>query len=163
MVVNELPREVIQKLRSGVAISTLSQAVEELVCNSIDARAVSVDVSVCVASGFVEVRDNGVGMDLADLLRCGNRYCTSKIGSLSDLRCVRTLGYRGEAVASIGEIAILTIQTQAGHSGETMEKRIKGGQVMTAGLSSSDRGPGTTITVRDMFFNVRRPCVDMAM
>ena len=108
--IRPLAREVVGHLRSTVAITSLSMAVEELVCNSLDAGATAIDVSVQPEGGFVDVRDDGRGIDEADLAVVGARHATSKIRSLDDLASASTLGYRGEALASLGEVGVLSIQ-----------------------------------------------------
>ena len=150
----KLPKDVCDHLRASTAISSVSQAVDELVCNALDANATVIDVSVCCESGFIDIRDDGVGIRLDDLSRCATRHCTSKVSSLSDLRRARTLGFRGEALASIGDIAVLSLHTRSLRDDFACEKWVKGGTVLSMGTSQNDRAIGTTVTVRDLFWNV---------
>uniref|UniRef100_A0A3B4B465 Histidine kinase/HSP90-like ATPase domain-containing protein n=1 Tax=Periophthalmus magnuspinnatus TaxID=409849 RepID=A0A3B4B465_9GOBI len=94
-----LPKEVQGKLRSGVALPSLQQCVEELLVNSIDAGAFCVGVRVDMDAFKIQVIDNGRGMSAEDIGCVGNRYYTSKCNSLEDLEDLRFYGFRGEALA----------------------------------------------------------------
>uniref|UniRef100_A0A3Q2QWM0 Uncharacterized protein n=1 Tax=Fundulus heteroclitus TaxID=8078 RepID=A0A3Q2QWM0_FUNHE len=96
-----LPTEVQGKLRSGVAIPSLQQCVEELLLNSIDAGATCVGVRIDMEAFKVQVIDNGSGIPAEDMERAGMRYHTSKCSCVDDLENLRCYGYRGEALASI--------------------------------------------------------------
>ena len=157
--IRPLPPASVAGLRSSTAITCMAQCIEELVANSIDAGATVIDVSVRVEEGFATVSDNGRGMDAGDFAVVGERYSTSKIRGLEDLATASTLGYRGEALASLGEIAILSLHTQAASNcGCALEKWIQAGTTMSLGKSARARQVGTTVTVRDLFGNypVRR-------
>jgi DNA mismatch repair protein MutL len=149
-----LAEPVAARLRSGAAITSITQVVQELIENSLDAGARAVSISVHIAQGYVEVADDGAGMSLNDLARCGTRHCTSKIQSVDDLRRATTLGFRGEALASIGDIAVLTVCTRSHNSAETHEKWIKGSVTLSVGPSATSRRAGTTVTVRELFCTV---------
>ncbi|KAI2572067.1 MLH3 isoform 13, partial [Pan troglodytes] len=97
--------EVQAKLRSGLAISSLGQCVEELALNSIDAEAKCVAVRVNMETFQVQVIDNGFGMGSDDVEKVGNRYFTSKCHSVQDLENPRFYGFRGEALANIADMA----------------------------------------------------------
>uniref|UniRef100_A0A3B4GZV5 Histidine kinase/HSP90-like ATPase domain-containing protein n=1 Tax=Pundamilia nyererei TaxID=303518 RepID=A0A3B4GZV5_9CICH len=96
-----LPKEVQGKLRSGVAIPSLQQCVEELILNSIDAGATCVGVRMDMEAFKIQVIDNGAGMSAEDMACVGNRYHTSKCTSVADLDNLRWYGFRGEALASL--------------------------------------------------------------
>uniref|UniRef100_A0A8C2ZUI6 Histidine kinase/HSP90-like ATPase domain-containing protein n=1 Tax=Cyclopterus lumpus TaxID=8103 RepID=A0A8C2ZUI6_CYCLU len=93
-----LPEEVQGKLRSGVAIPSLQQSVEELILNSIDAEATCVGVRVDMEAFKVQVVDNGAGIKAEDMECVGNRYYTSKCSTVGDLDNLRWYGFRGEAL-----------------------------------------------------------------
>mgnify|MGYP006082346247 FL=1 len=121
----QLSPDVRSKLRSATIVTCVGQLAEELVCNSIDAGAH--DISVVIDTGAtmsITVSDDGCGMGVADVKLVGtSRYHTSKINSLSDLEgSVRTLGFRGEALASIGDFCVLQVTTRATGSFETYSK-----------------------------------------
>jgi DNA mismatch repair protein MutL len=157
--IRALPEASVRGLRSSTAITCMSQAVEELVANAIDAGATEIDVSVRAEGGWCSVCDNGRGMDAGDLALVGGRYSTSKIAGLDDLATASTLGYRGEALASLGEVATLSLHTRAAGGGScALEKWIQAGATLSVGRSAKPRQVGTTVTVRDLFGNypVRR-------
>ena len=110
MPVAALASDVVAHVRAGINVASFSQAVQELVDNSLDAGATLVEVRVDLGSAFsIEVADNGVGMTLADLRVVGSqRYCTSKLPrGIRDLeRGVSTYGFRGEAMASLAEVPL---------------------------------------------------------
>uniref|UniRef100_A0A493SXN8 Histidine kinase/HSP90-like ATPase domain-containing protein n=1 Tax=Anas platyrhynchos platyrhynchos TaxID=8840 RepID=A0A493SXN8_ANAPP len=93
------------RLRSGVTITSLGQCVEELVLNSIDAKATCVAIRVDLEAFKIQVVDNGSGMGKDDLHKMGKRYFTSKCSSLGDLENLTYYGFRGEALASIANMA----------------------------------------------------------
>uniref|UniRef100_A0A8D0C287 Uncharacterized protein n=1 Tax=Salvator merianae TaxID=96440 RepID=A0A8D0C287_SALMN len=101
-----LPEEVQTSLRSGVAIGSLTQCVEELVLNSIDAKATCVAIRVDLETVKVQAVDNGSGMGKEDLDKVGNRYFTSKCYSVEDLENLKFYGFRGEALASIATMQL---------------------------------------------------------
>ena len=148
-----LDSKVISHLRSGVAINSLTQCVEELVLNSVDAGASC--ISVCVdLSGFrVHVVDNGSGISIADLKQVAQRYSTSKCHTLHDLRQLKCYGYRGEALASLVEISgMLEIVTRHRSSYKTLCSTFINGKFI--GISErciSRTNIGTTITIHDLF------------
>uniref|UniRef100_A0A8C9Y281 Histidine kinase/HSP90-like ATPase domain-containing protein n=1 Tax=Sander lucioperca TaxID=283035 RepID=A0A8C9Y281_SANLU len=93
-----LAKEVQGKLRSGVAIPSLQQCLEELILNSIDAEATCVGVRMDMEAFKVQVIDNGTGINAEDMECVGNRYHTSKCSSVEDLDNLRWYGFRGEAL-----------------------------------------------------------------
>uniref|UniRef100_A0A670Y2S8 Uncharacterized protein n=1 Tax=Pseudonaja textilis TaxID=8673 RepID=A0A670Y2S8_PSETE len=99
-----LPEEIQTSLRSGVAINSVGHCVEELILNSIDAKATCIAVRVDLETFKVQVVDNGCGMEREDLNKVGNRYFTSKCYSLEDLENLKFYGFRGEALASIASM-----------------------------------------------------------
>eukprot|EP01052_Picozoa_sp_SAG31_P009826 SAG31_NODE_525_length_14489_cov_3.693815_14_plen_227_part_00 len=145
-------------VRSTIHITALAQVVEELLCNSIDSGATSIDVSFSTSKGFASVQDNGHGIGLSDLRKCGSRHSTSRAGwsSADQVRsCSSYFGFRGEAIASIARLGIVSIVTRCGGSQETHEKWMKDGKVLTVGPCSTPRtSSGTTVTVHELFHNV---------
>lgn len=112
-------------VRSTVAITTLAQVVEELVQNSIDAGADTIDIQFNSSSGFLTVEDNGPGIDLANLRNCGNQHSTSKLSSVEELGTVTSFGFRGEAISSIAQLGIVAIHSRCPGSDSTYEKWMK--------------------------------------
>ncbi|XP_041954139.1 DNA mismatch repair protein Mlh3 isoform X2 [Alosa sapidissima] len=159
-----LPDEVKAKLRSGIAICSLQQCVEELVLNSIDASATCVAVKVDVEACKLQVVDNGLGIDREDFDRVGNRYNTSKCSCLEDLENLRFYGFRGEAMASIISLSgLVEISSRTKLSTKTFVKVFNSGQSVGVCEAETARpSAGTTVTICNFFCNmpVRKKCLD---
>ncbi|XP_029900958.1 DNA mismatch repair protein Mlh3 isoform X1 [Myripristis murdjan] len=159
-----LSKEVQGKLRSGVAISSLQQCVEELLLNSIDAGATCVGVRMDMEAFKVQVIDNGSGMKLEDMEHIGSRYHTSKCSCVEDLENLRYYGFRGEAVASIVSMATLVeISSRAKSSVKTHVKIFKDGKALNVFEAETARpSAGTTFVICNFFYNmpVRRKRLD---
>jgi DNA mismatch repair protein MutL len=141
------------KIAAGEVVQRPASVVKELVENSIDAGAT--EITVVIRNGgksLCEISDNGEGMDRDDLLLAFERYATSKIESVDDLIQVRTLGFRGEALASIAAVArVLAASTQSG-SAEGAILRIEGGHFRE--IKPHSPKAGTRISIQNLFFNV---------
>ncbi|XP_043837294.1 DNA mismatch repair protein Mlh3 [Dromiciops gliroides] len=159
-----LSEEVQAKLRSGVAISSLSQCVEELALNSIDAEAKCVAVRVNMETFKVQVIDNGSGMERDDIEKVGKQYFTSKCKSIQDLENPKFYGFRGEAVSSIVNMAsAVEISSKTNRTVETFVKLFQNGKALEACEAELTRpSSGTTVTVCNLFYQlpVRRKCMD---
>ncbi|XP_063649802.1 DNA mismatch repair protein Mlh3 isoform X16 [Pan troglodytes] len=156
--------EVQAKLRSGLAISSLGQCVEELALNSIDAEAKCVAVRVNMETFQVQVIDNGFGMGSDDVEKVGNRYFTSKCHSVQDLENPRFYGFRGEALANIADMAsAVEISSKKNRTMKTFVKLFQSGKALKACEADVTRASaGTTVTVYNLFYQlpVRRKCMD---
>ncbi len=150
MAVRQLPPSLINRIAAGEVIERPASAVKELVENAIDAGASRIDI---VSSGggltLLRVIDDGGGMDGADLALAVERHATSKLAG-DDLFAIDTLGFRGEALPSIGSVARLTIQSRARGGGEGAEIRIEGGE--KTALRPAALNAGTSVEVRDLFY-----------
>ncbi|XP_027827840.1 DNA mismatch repair protein Mlh3 isoform X5 [Ovis aries] len=159
-----LSAEVQAKLRSGLAVCSLGQCVEELALNSIDAEAKCVAVRVNMETFQVQVIDNGFGMGSDDVDKVGNRYFTSKCNSVQDLENPRFYGFRGEALASIADMAsAVEISSKKNKSMKTFVKLFQNGKALKACEAAFTRpSTGTTVTVYNLFYQlpVRRKCMD---
>ncbi|CAN0408944.1 unnamed protein product [Lampetra planeri] len=159
----ELPPEVQARLRSGVALSTASQCVEELLLNSLDAGASCVAARLHMEDFRFQVVDNGNGITSNDLEVLGNRYFTSKCHKIKDLENLRYYGYRGEALASIASVSsVVEITSRATSSSRTYTKVIQDMQSVIVHEAEKIRpSHGTTVTVHNFFYNlpVRRKCI----
>ncbi|MET0624807.1 MAG: DNA mismatch repair endonuclease MutL [Pyrinomonadaceae bacterium] len=148
-----LSDHVANQIAAGEVVERPASVAKELVENSIDAGARRVEVDV-EAGGrrLLRVSDDGEGMTRDDAVLAFERHATSKITSVEDLERVSTLGFRGEALASIASVARVELVTQ--RDGETEGTRvvIEGGRMRD--VSPAARPRGTTIAVRDLFFNV---------
>ncbi|XP_029316568.1 DNA mismatch repair protein Mlh3 isoform X2 [Cottoperca gobio] len=162
-----LPKEVQGKLRSGVAIPSLQQCVEELILNSIDAEATCVGVRMDMEAFKVQVIDNGAGINADDMESVGNRYCTSKCSSVEDLDNLKWYGFRGEALASLVSLATLVeISSRTRSSVKTHVKIFKDGKGMDVFEGETARpSAGTTIVICNFLHNmpVRRKRMDAVL
>ncbi|XP_021035060.1 DNA mismatch repair protein Mlh3 isoform X2 [Mus caroli] len=159
-----LSDDVKTKLRSGLAISSLGQCVEELTLNSIDAEATCVAIRVNMETFQVQVIDNGLGMAVDDVEKVGNRYFTSKCHSVRDLENPAFYGFRGEALASIADMAgAVEISSKKNTTLKTFAKMFQNGKALATHEADLTRpSVGTTVTVYNLFyqFPVRRKSMD---
>jgi DNA mismatch repair protein MutL len=155
--IKQLPPHVVNKIAAGEVVERPASMVKELVENAIDAGADRVDV-VLREGGTAEVRvvDNGCGISPDQLLLAVTSHATSKIQSDDDLFDVSTLGFRGEALASIGSVAHLKLRSRVATSDAGAELQVDGGTMGT--VTPTAAAVGTTVSVSDLFFNtpVRR-------
>ncbi len=156
-IIRRLPQSLINKIAAGEVIERPASVVKELMENSVDAGASRIDVYVERGGvDLVRVVDNGSGIAAEDLPLAVASHATSKIGEADDLFHVRTLGFRGEALASIAEVSRLTVRSRTPDATSGHEISVHGGtasEVIPCGCPI-----GTTVEVRDLFFNtpVRR-------
>ena len=138
------------KIAAGEVIERIASVVKELVENSIDAnsKVISVDLVDCGLKE-ITVTDDGVGMDKEDALLSFQRHATSKIKKEDDLFFIQTLGFRGEALASIASVSKVDLKTSQGSVGTHIV--IEGGKLITN--EEADAKKGTRISVKDLFFN----------
>ena len=138
------------KIAAGEVVERCASVVKELVENSIDAKSTEIKVDL-KESGIKEIKitDNGSGMDKEDAIMAFNRHATSKIIDEDDLYHIHTLGFRGEALASIASVSNVELTTSTGDVGTFVN--IKGGKVIK--VESSDARKGTIICVKDLFYN----------
>lgn len=151
--INVLPREIYELIAAGEVVERPSSAVKELLENSVDAGATSITLEI--QSGgikYIRITDNGCGIAREDVKNAFVGHATSKITVSDDLDCVATLGFRGEALASIAAVSRVEMFTK------TAEEEIGTHCVVEGGVfvSMDDAGcpVGTTIVVRDIFYNV---------
>ncbi|KAL5007944.1 hypothetical protein ScPMuIL_013525 [Solemya velum] len=151
-----LPSEVRSKLRSGVAISSPTQCIEELVLNSLDAGATCVAVRVDLSCYKIQVVDNGVGISKEDLEKLGERYFTSKCHEVEDLDNLCYYGFRGEALSSLRDTSsILEVISRTNSSSQTFCRLFQKGKPLAVQESKVRRpSPGSTITLHDLFYNL---------
>ncbi|XP_048034103.1 DNA mismatch repair protein Mlh3 isoform X3 [Megalobrama amblycephala] len=165
--IKSLPQDVQAQLRSGVAIFSLQQCVEELVLNSIDAGATCVAVKIDIEACKLQVIDNGTGMCREDMERVGLRYNTSKCSSLEDLDNLRFFGFRGEAISSIVSLAeMVEMSSRTKLSVKTYIKTFNEANASDVFEAQTVRpSAGTTVTVYNLFHNmpVRRKRMDAVL
>lgn len=141
------------QIAAGEVVERPASVIKELLENSIDAGATRLDIDVEQGGvKLIRVRDNGSGVDKDDLSMALNRHATSKIYVLDDLEAVGTLGFRGEALASISSVSRLSLCSNTGDSGSGWKVQAEG-RDMEAALSPAPHPQGTTVEVRELFFN----------
>jgi DNA mismatch repair protein MutL len=148
-----LPQSVVEKISAGEVIERPASVLKELVENALDAQATKIDI-VVEDSGFslIQVSDNGTGMSRENLEKSLLAHATSKIRTAEDLYAIATMGFRGEALASVGAVSRLTIASSAAHDGLGHSVACDGGAARPSQPVSHVRG--TTVSCRDLFFNV---------
>ena len=151
--IHVLPDLLVNRIAAGEVIERPASAVKELLENSIDAEATRIEVAVEDGGRrLIRVTDNGVGMDAEDVALSVVPHATSKIEREEDLFAIGTMGFRGEALASIGAVSDLRIVSRRRDSDAANEVRVVGDRV--EGPKAAAAPPGTTVEVRNLFFNV---------
>lgn len=151
-VIHVLDKHTAELIAAGEVVERPASAVKELVENAIDAGAHQIDVSIERGGiACIEVSDDGSGIEAEYLATAFIRHATSKIEHGEDLERIGTLGFRGEALASIASVARVQLVTCTAQDEFACCYTIEGGQ--ERGLEPAARGIGTTITVRDLFYN----------
>ena len=164
-----LPAAVADGIAAGEVVDRPAAVVKELAENAIDAGAARIDIRVEAAGqGLIEVVDNGQGMQPADLSVAFARHATSKLRALEELGSIRTLGFRGEALASIAGVAQVEAVSRRRDGGEGFRVRIRGGELLTAEPAGCPAG--TRVTVEQLFFNtparlkfLKQPATEIAV
>ena len=153
MPIRVLPSELVDQIAAGEVIERPASVVKELIENSLDAGARRIEVDVEQGGvGLVRVRDDGCGIEAQALPLALTRHATSKIASLADLEAIDTLGFRGEALPSIGSVARLSITSRTGDAPHGAQVIVEGGTM--SAVRPAPHPAGTTIEMRDLFFNV---------
>ncbi len=148
-----LPNELIDQIAAGEVIERPASVIKELVENSLDAGAHRIEVDVERGGvGLMRVRDDGCGISAEDLSVAICRHATSKIASLEDLAAITTLGFRGEALPSIGSVSRLRVISHPTGAQRGAEIGVDAGAV--TGVRPAAHPAGTTVEVRDLFFNI---------
>ncbi|KQW31532.1 DNA mismatch repair protein MutL [Rhizobium sp. Root274] len=149
MIIKQLSETLINQIAAGEVIERPASAAKELIENAIDAGATRIEVATAGGGKtLLRVIDNGCGMGPDDLSLAIRRHCTSKLSDT--LFDIRSLGFRGEALPSIGSVAKLTITSRPQGAGSGAEITVTGGKV--GAVRPAAANPGTTVEVRDLFF-----------
>ncbi len=152
-VIHQLPPEISNKIAAGEVIQRPASVVKELLDNSIDAGADYIRIIVENAGRtLIQVMDNGCGMSEDDLPLCFERHATSKINSIDDLFKIKTMGFRGEAMASVASVSQVSVRSKRAEDVSGWEYEVWGGE--ERGLNPVATENGTSISVRNLFYNV---------
>jgi len=153
MSIRVLPEQLIHQIAAGEVVERPASVVKELVENSLDAGATAIEVEVDGGGAtLVRVRDDGAGIAGDELVLALARHATSKIGSIDDLEAVRTLGFRGEALPSIASVSRMKMISRPKDAPVALAVTAADGAI--TGPAPQPHPPGTTVEVRDLFFNV---------
>ena len=150
--IHVLPEHVANKIAAGEVVERPASVVKELLENALDAGATRIKISI-EAGGkkLIQITDNGCGMVRDDAMLAFERHATSKIKDAEDLLSVATLGFRGEALPSIASVSRLRLETRDAGAAAGTILEINGGRI--ARIEEAGLPEGTSITVRDLFFN----------
>lgn len=163
-----LSESMIGKIAAGEVVERPASAIKELIENSLDAGATSVTAEIRDGGlSYIRVTDNGSGIDESDIRMAFERHATSKISREQDLESIATLGFRGEALASIAAVARVTLTTRTKDRDSGLKVINEGGTIVS--IAETGAPLGTTIVVNDLFFNtpvrkgfMRKPSVEGA-
>ncbi len=148
-----LSDEVANKIAAGEVVERPASVVKELLENSLDAGAAELRVEVSGGGRrLIRVADDGCGMLRDDAMLAFERHATSKLRDVKDLLSISTLGFRGEALPSIAAVSRLTLETRAREEETGTRVEVAGGKMLRS--DEAALAPGTTVSVRDLFFNV---------
>lgn len=150
--IQQMPNQLINQIAAGEVVERPASVVKELLENSIDASSTKIDIDIEQGgTKLIRIRDNGHGIHKDDLALALSRHATSKIRNLDDLEHIQSLGFRGEALPSIASISRMSITSR---QGDNEGFKVRGQDEQSAQLSPAAHSEGTTIEVRDLFFNV---------
>lgn len=152
MPIQQLPDHLINQIAAGEVVERPASVIKELVENSLDAGAQTVQIDV-IAGGqkLIRIRDDGKGIDKQEITLALSRHATSKISSLDDLEAVASLGFRGEALPSIASVARLTLCSRTAEVDSAWQVEADGGKVSAPKPAAHPQG--TTVEVHDLFYN----------
>ena len=152
-IIRLLPDSIANQIAAGEVVQRPASAVKELIENSLDAGATSIKLIVKEAGKvLIQVIDNGIGMSQTDARMSLERHATSKIRTADDLFRLRTMGFRGEALASIAAVAQLELKTRQAHEDLGTQLLVEGSEIKSQGPVACEKG--TAISVRNLFFNI---------
>ncbi len=152
-VIRLLPDKIANQIAAGEVVQRPASVVKELLENAIDAGASQIKLIVKESGkAMIQVIDDGIGMSETDARMCFERHATSKIKTTEDLFSIKTMGFRGEAMASIAAVAQVELKSKKGEEELGSLLQVEGSEVKKSELTSTSKG--TSICVKNLFFNV---------
>lgn len=153
--IKKLSPLLINQLAAGEVVTRPATVVKELIENAIDAQATLIEIRITQGGmGLIEVQDNGCGILAEDMVMAVTRHATSKVADVASLQGIETLGFRGEALASIAAVSRLTLTSSPDNSGIGRELCIAGILEDEPTLNPVLQTQGTKVSVKDLYFNV---------
>ncbi|MDN5620986.1 MAG: DNA mismatch repair endonuclease MutL [Psychrobacter sp.] len=153
--IKKLSPLLINQLAAGEVVTRPAAVVKELLENAIDAGATDIEIRITQGGmGMIEVVDNGVGIHPDDMVMAITRHATSKVADVANLHGITTLGFRGEALAAMAAVSRLTLTSSHDESGIGRQLQVAGVLDDTPKLTPVVHNRGTTIIVKDLYFNV---------
>jgi DNA mismatch repair protein MutL len=153
MTIRVLPEQLIHQIAAGEVVERPASVVKELVENSLDAGASWIEIEIeGGGASLIRVRDDGSGIAADELVLALARHATSKLARVEDLEAVRTLGFRGEALPSIASVSRVKLVSHP--AAAAVAYSVSAADGVLSGVSPQPHPPGTTVEVRDLFFNV---------
>ena len=152
-IINKLPNSVANQIAAGEVIQRPASIVKELLENSIDAEAKNIKVIIKDAGKqSITIIDDGIGMNLEDARKCFSRHSTSKLKKAEDLFKIKTMGFRGEALASVSAVTEVVLKTKSRCEDFGYELKLKNSEIIEENqVNTKD---GTTIITKNLFFNI---------
>ncbi|MCS6911091.1 MAG: DNA mismatch repair endonuclease MutL, partial [Anaerolineales bacterium] len=152
MPIRVLPEELASQIAAGEVVERPASVVKELVENALDAGARTITVTVEGGGRhLIRVADDGCGIPAAEVELAFARHATSKLATADDLFHIRTLGFRGEALASIASVSRVNMMTRAAGEATGVQLRLEGGVVVSRSTLGAPQG--TVVSVENLFFN----------
>ena len=153
MPIQVLPPQLANQIAAGEVVERPASVVKELVENSLDAGAPRIDIEIERGGAkLIRIRDNGCGINKDELALALARHATSKITSLDDLEAIMSLGFRGEALASVSSVSRLTMTSRTAEQSEAWQAYAEG-RDMAVTVKPAAHPIGTTVEVLDLFYN----------
>ena len=150
--IRALPEQLINQIAAGEVVDRPAAALKELIENSIDAGATRIDVDLAGGGvNLMRIADNGAGIARDELPLALARHATSKIATLDDLESITSLGFRGEALASIAAVSHFALSSRAANAAHAWRVEAEGGRIESA--KPTPLSEGTTVKVQDLYFN----------